>query len=353
MLNPPNYEISWSPGAPPDPNPTIGYELRELKNLTGVIDSVEAGDTLWVSDGFTLSTTRVKAGLRSYYSGRGDNLHRTLSMREIYASWLGPTLSCWLWYSIEYGYDYAYLEASTDDGLTWRTVPGNRTTNSNPYGNNRGNGITGNSGAWVYATFDVGQFIGCEEDCNILLRFTYITDEATSTEGIYVDLVSPTPACDRDTVLASGYPGTIFHRWPGEVGSFVYWVQAFDADGHASHRSNIVTHTVDVLTPADAPPLRSALAQNIPNPFNPMTTIRFTVGAEEAAGVATVPVRLGLFDVSGRRVATLVDRPMAPGQYSVAWDGLGEGGGKLASGIYFAQLTIGRRAFAKKMVLVR
>jgi hypothetical protein len=353
MLNPPNYELSWSPGAAPDPNPPVGYELRELLNLTGVADSVEAGDTLWVSDGFTLSNARVKAGFMSYYSGRGDNVHRTLEMRNIYPNWLGGTLSCWLWYSIEYGYDYAYLEVSTDDGLIWRTVPGNRTTNSNPYGNNRGNGITGNSGAWVNATFDVGQFIGCEEDCDILLRFTYITDEATSTEGIYVDLVDPTPRCDRDTVLASNDPETSFHRWPGEVGSFVYWVWAVDADGHASHRSNIVTHAVDALTPAGAPPVRSMLAQNVPNPFNPLTTIRFSVGTEERAGLETAPVRLALYDASGRRVALLVDREMVPGEYSALWDGRGDGGRTLASGIYFARLTVGGRAFAKKMVLLR
>ena len=353
MLNPPNYEISWSPGSPPDPNPVVGYELRELWNLTGVADSYETEDMLWVPNGFTLSSVRAKDGYSSYYSGRGDNLHRTLSMLNIYPNWLGGTLSCWLWYSIENNYDYAYLEASTDDGLTWRTVSGNRTTNYNPYGANRGNGITGNSGAWVNATFNVGQYIMCEEDCNILLRFAYITDEATSTEGIYVDLVSPTPRCDRDTVLASSYQGTTFHRWPAEVGSFVYWVQAFDAEGHASHRSNIVTHTVDALTPVGAPPLRSALAQNFPNPFNPVTTIRFSVGAEEAAGGRTVPVRLGLYDASGRRVALLADRLMAPGEYSIVWDGLGEGDRRLASGLYFARLSVGNRLFARKTILLR
>jgi hypothetical protein len=352
-LNPPNYSIAWAPGSSNDPNPPVGYELRELKNLSGVIDSCEAGDTLWVSGGFTLSNARAKAGLASFYSGRGDNLNRHLTMRTFYPVRFGFTLSCWLWYNLESNYDYAYLEASTDDGVTWQTVPGNLTTNVNPYGANKGNGITGASSGWVNATFNLGSFLGCEETCGILLRFSCITDEAVNNEGLYVDLVSPTPRCARESVIASGYPATFFHRWPDETGLFTYYVRAFDAEGQASHRSNILEHSVDNLTAAETPPVRSALGRNFPNPFNPTTTIRFSVGLPAGAGPALVPVRLELFDAAGRSVAVLADRPMAPGEYAVSWNGVGARGGRASSGVYFARLTVGDEVFAKKMVVLR
>jgi len=96
MLDPPSYEISWSGPSEQDPNPAVSYDLVEIKNLTGGIDSVEAGDTLWEMGGFTLSSTRVYVGSFSFYSGQGDNLRNTVNMKNIFPLWFTPTLACWL-----------------------------------------------------------------------------------------------------------------------------------------------------------------------------------------------------------------------------------------------------------------
>jgi len=88
------------------------------------------------------------------------------------------------------------------------------------------------------------------------------------------------------------------------------------------------------------------LGQNRPNPFNPQTTIRFSVPEKEA-------VSLRVFDVTGRLVRTLVAGNLRAGTYSVAWDGRNERGREVASGVYFYRLEAGARVKAKKMVLLR
>jgi hypothetical protein len=87
------------------------------------------------------------------------------------------------------------------------------------------------------------------------------------------------------------------------------------------------------------------LHQNYPNPFNPVTTIRFDIPA-----VGTVPrtVRLIIYDVLGRQIATLVNENLTPGTYEAKWEA-----SNLASGMYFYKLTSGEFTAVKKMVLIK
>ncbi len=86
------------------------------------------------------------------------------------------------------------------------------------------------------------------------------------------------------------------------------------------------------------------LSQNYPNPFRGATTIQFQV-AEPAH------VSLEVYDVLGRKVATLVDEEKAPGTYSVRWTA--SESGSLASGVYLYQIQMGSFAESKRMVLVK
>jgi hypothetical protein len=105
--------------------------------------------------------------------------------------------------------------------------------------------------------------------------------------------------------------------------------------------------------PTDTPevpaaPARTGLLANVPNPFNPTTAIRFDIGAG-----APQRVRLRIFDVRGRVVRTLVDRPLAPGRYVETWDGRDEQGRASSSGVYFSRLETPATTTSRKMVLVR
>ena len=99
--------------------------------------------------------------------------------------------------------------------------------------------------------------------------------------------------------------------------------------------------TGPTAAPRVAPAAGLALAAH-PNPFNPRTTIRFTLGE---AG----PVTLSVHDAAGRRVATLLDNALLPGG-SQSLDWLADG---LPSGVYLARLTAARGELSRKLILLR
>ncbi|HEY6572972.1 MAG TPA: FG-GAP-like repeat-containing protein, partial [Candidatus Eisenbacteria bacterium] len=101
-------------------------------------------------------------------------------------------------------------------------------------------------------------------------------------------------------------------------------------------------------SPDPAPPARPWLAQNRPNPFNPSTLIGFGVPGPERA-----EVRLRIFDVSGRLVATLVSRRIDPGYHEVRWDGRSDRGVALGSGVYLLRAEIGPATLSRKLALIR
>jgi hypothetical protein len=88
------------------------------------------------------------------------------------------------------------------------------------------------------------------------------------------------------------------------------------------------------------------LAQNVPNPFNPMTTISF--GLREAGHVS-----LRIFDAAGRLVRVLVDEHRDAGTYEAIWDGRNGGSTEVASGVYFYRLDTVAFKETRKMVLLR
>jgi len=91
---------------------------------------------------------------------------------------------------------------------------------------------------------------------------------------------------------------------------------------------------------------RFGLFQNAPNPFNPKTTIAFSLAEPN-------DVRLEIYDVAGRRVTTLVDERLSAGEHRVEWNGVGATGDRVASGVYFYKLTAGRENVSRKMVLLK
>ena len=83
------------------------------------------------------------------------------------------------------------------------------------------------------------------------------------------------------------------------------------------------------LDAAAASPAVSGLAQNRPNPFNPETTLRFTLARSARA-------TLRVFDARGALVRTLVDDRLEPGAHEARWNGLDARGGRVPSGVYYA-----------------
>ncbi|MBN2289245.1 MAG: T9SS type A sorting domain-containing protein [Candidatus Glassbacteria bacterium] len=97
-----------------------------------------------------------------------------------------------------------------------------------------------------------------------------------------------------------------------------------------------------------ARPGELTLRQNTPNPFNPVTSISFSVPEG-----GPLRVRLAIYDLRGRRLRTLVDETKKPGGYTFFWDGTDRQGADLPNGIYLYRLEAGGRVLTRKMVLLK
>lgn len=96
----------------------------------------------------------------------------------------------------------------------------------------------------------------------------------------------------------------------------------------------------------DWPGAGIALHQNNPNPFNPVTTIGFNLPGVQH-------VKLLVYSVAGKPIATLVDALLEPGHHNVTWSGQDDSGHAVASGTYLYRLETGRQCMSRSMVLVR
>jgi hypothetical protein len=95
-----------------------------------------------------------------------------------------------------------------------------------------------------------------------------------------------------------------------------------------------------------APPSASEILGNYPNPFNPETTIRYSV--KETSSVV-----LEIYNQKGQYITTLVNKTKTPGNYSVIWNGKDYNNRSVSSGIYFYRLKAGKNISTRKMILMK
>ena len=103
---------------------------------------------------------------------------------------------------------------------------------------------------------------------------------------------------------------------------------------------------VAVIAENDIIPKFYSLSQNYPNPFNPVTTIKYSIPTD--LRYEYQDVRLIVYDILGREVATLVTENQKPANYEVDFDA-----SELTSGIYFYQLNAEDYTETKKMILLK
>jgi flagellar hook assembly protein FlgD len=89
-----------------------------------------------------------------------------------------------------------------------------------------------------------------------------------------------------------------------------------------------------------------SLSKNYPNPFNPTTTIDYTI---PEAG----KVNLVIYNTAGQKVRTLVNQTQDAAYYKVVWDGRDDSGMSVASGIYFYRLSADKFSKIEKMTLLK
>ncbi|MCK6559974.1 leucine-rich repeat domain-containing protein [candidate division KSB1 bacterium] len=137
---------------------------------------------------------------------------------------------------------------------------------------------------------------------------------------------------ERTVVLSSG-------------GEYIFYLQ-----GSQPHRFKLAVGADDFLRnqdPGFAPlPSRPELSQNFPNPFNPATTVRYSLPTAEF-------VRVNVYDGTGRLVRTLAEGWRSAGHYTAKWDGRDAAGGRLASGVYFIRMEAGAVVVRRKVLLAK
>lgn len=149
------------------------------------------------------------AAQTEWWSNSGDNmdstLTRTVDLRSVTADPIHLTFDAW--YNLEPGFDYTYVEASADGGVTWSSLPVTSATTANPNGENEGYGITGVSGGgpqpqWTPESVDLSAYAGTQ----LRLRFETVTDDAVHNAGFALDSLSiPAVNYSSDAPTDSGW----------------------------------------------------------------------------------------------------------------------------------------------------
>ncbi|NKB72220.1 MAG: T9SS type A sorting domain-containing protein [Candidatus Latescibacteria bacterium] len=196
-------------------------------------------------------------------------------------------------------------------------------------------------------------------------------DQGNSFDGDFIDLDQDG---DLDLITANALPSDLYRAYlndgsgtfteetaallpPGLAGEgFDIEAANFNQDGrldlflcsrggmdrllHGRRRATAVEGTTALG------PEQLSLEQNVPNPFNSDTVIRFTLPVASR-------IRLSLYNLAGQQAATLAEGFHPSGLYSVRWGGRNYSGQELASGLYIYSLQVGRRAETRKLLLLR
>ena len=138
------------------------------------------------------------------------------------------------------------------------------------------------------------------------------------------------------TYPLTGYPGNVY------VGiqclsndAFIFFVDDVLVNGGGSANDD-----------PGVPVVATELHGNFPNPFNPQTTIRYSV--KEAT-----PVTIEIYNVKGQVVKTLVSEAKASGHYTATWNGRDHNNQPVSSGVYFYKMRAGKYSNTKKMILMK
>jgi hypothetical protein len=208
--------------------------------------------------------------------------------------------------------------------------------------------------------------LGAESDASLPVELTSFNVLSTRNDAIILQWVTESEINNLGFILDRRVPGT---EWT-EIATYITHPE-LQGQGSVTHQTiysytdntvlsaetydyrladvdydgNKVYHSMTVMgvSPNDVVPETFTLYPAYPNPFNPVTTIRFDI-PEGAANLLS----LRIFDINGGLVETLMDGQREPGIYTVQWNGSDQ-----PSGVYFVKIGSGGFVQTKKMVLLK
>lgn len=140
---------------------------------------------------------------------------------------------------------------------------------------------------------------------------------------------------------------TLDESWDQDNIILIVWVE--DGSNHHVFQTTRVD-LPDLLPSSESPnnlvaPMKTTIS-NFPNPFNPSTTINFSI---EKTGAVEVTI----FDIKGRNVITLINEHLTEGTFTTTWDGKDSHGNPQASGVYFMRLKTSSSSVSSKIMLLK
>lgn len=218
----------------------------------------------------------------------------------------------------------------------------------------------------ITITFSVPKFveIGQSEVTFGGKTVTAVTFEVATEEGIVVSPYPFDPPLELSLPYKKGLLTNLgiepkdldmyFANDAGQIENDIITDIAVDEEnnritGKVAHFSTILvapTSSTPTAVEDQSAPQAFALAQNVPNPFNPSTAITFSI---PTAGM----VKLAIYNVLGQEVRTLVHGTLGAGSRTVVWNGTDSLGRAVTSGVYFYRLEVGGLTATRKLLLVR
>ena len=173
----------------------------------------------------------------------------------------------------------------------------------------------------------------------------YTAKKFAFTSGLYIVLIGETPlVVAPDTLWLASNVWMVKRFSPSvNIDLSLFGLGVTNVPG----KMYIPTTPVGIKKISTSIPDKFELYQNYPNPFNPTSKIRFQIKDSRHGGSST-NVKLIVFDILGKEVATLVNEKLQAGEYQVTFNG-----SNFTSGIYFYKLQAGDFSETKKMIIIK
>lgn len=194
-------------------------------------------------------------------------------------------------------------------------------------------------GFWLNGFDEISFQVKLYETTNEI-RFVYVTNDEYSIRTVQVGLRGSSNADFNNRQTATNWAQTIAGTQNTSSCTFQPGVTP-----PAGLTFIFTPYPVGIISLGNEIPKSFSLCQNYPNPFNPVTKIKFDIPAGNGRDYF---VKLIIYDILGKEVATLVNEELKPGTYEAEWNAA-----DFSSGIYFYKITAGDYTETKKMVLMK
>jgi subtilisin family serine protease len=266
-------------------NPSLG--VSPIYSMQLGFENFESGLDDWLVEegGWGLDDLRKRSGTFSLSESPGgdhpDNANLTARLKRgfDFSDVDLAKLTVWQMYGFQPG-DSGYVEISIDNGEFWQQV---------------GETVSGAVGSFKETEYII---TGAEGQAHVLLRFRFVSDDANSGPGWFIDDIS---------------------------------IRKYE---------NAVAEQADTL------PTEFALFDNFPNPFNNSTMLRYALPND-------ADVQLSIYNTIGQKVVTLVDETKSAGVHAITWNGQNSDGQLVPSGLYFYRFQADAFSDVRKLMMIK